>query len=156
VAVADAYDAMVTDRPYKRAISHEHAIAELQRHAGTQFDPELVEYFCDLYMYQAPVPDPGVLAMIAKNTVDRGGPAIMVPDAVPGRAIRRRRTDEVPAANVRPASATLAADGALDVSADVAKPRPTRRQAESATGPSPVTTLPAGTTRTGRSETATS
>ena len=49
VAIADAYDAMVHDRPYKRAISHEQAIAELRRHAGTQFDPELVELFCDLY-----------------------------------------------------------------------------------------------------------
>ena len=39
VAIADAYDAMTHDRPYKRAMSHESAIAELRQHAGTQFDP---------------------------------------------------------------------------------------------------------------------
>jgi diguanylate cyclase (GGDEF)-like protein len=65
VAIADAYDAMTHDRPYKAAISHEAAIAELQRHAGTQFDPELVTLFCELFAAAAPVPDPAVLAMTA-------------------------------------------------------------------------------------------
>ncbi|HMJ79655.1 MAG TPA: diguanylate cyclase [Candidatus Dormibacteraeota bacterium] len=54
VAVADAYDAMMHDRPYKSAIGHERAIAELRRHAGTQFDPEVVELFCDLYARGVP------------------------------------------------------------------------------------------------------
>ncbi|MBA3779518.1 MAG: diguanylate cyclase [Chloroflexi bacterium] len=49
VAVADAYDAMMHDRPYKAAIGHARAVAELRRHAGTQFDPELVKLFCDLF-----------------------------------------------------------------------------------------------------------
>ena len=57
VAIADAYDAMTTDRPYKAAMAHEHAIVELQRHAGTQFDPGLVKLFCDLYADAAPEPD---------------------------------------------------------------------------------------------------
>jgi diguanylate cyclase (GGDEF)-like protein len=64
VAIADAYDAMIHDRPYKRAMSHDQAIAELRRHAGTQFDPDLVNLFCDLYAVTAPEPDPAVLAMI--------------------------------------------------------------------------------------------
>jgi HD-GYP domain-containing protein (c-di-GMP phosphodiesterase class II) len=63
VAVADAYDAMTHDRPYKRAISHDDAIRELRRHAGTQFDPELVTLFCDLFARRAPLLDPTVLAM---------------------------------------------------------------------------------------------
>jgi len=63
VAIADAYDAMTHDRPYKRAISHDDAVAELRRHAGTQFDPELVTLFCDLFASVAPAPDPSVLAM---------------------------------------------------------------------------------------------
>ena len=49
VAVADAYHAMVHDRPYKRALTHEAALEELRRHGGTQFDPEIVELFCSVY-----------------------------------------------------------------------------------------------------------
>ena len=159
VAVADAYDAMVHDRPYKRAMTHEAAIAELRRHAGTQFDPELVESFCDLYANEAPAPDPAVLAMIAGSTAHAAqgahdGPTIMVPDAVPGpasRAVRRRRrTDDVAAE-----SKTMGPDGALDVASSGAKPRSPRRHEDSPTGTSPVTSLPApGSTRSGRSESA--
>jgi diguanylate cyclase (GGDEF)-like protein len=58
VAIADAYDAMIQDRPYKRAISHAAAIKELRDHAGSQFDPELVEIFCDIYGSEPPVADP--------------------------------------------------------------------------------------------------
>ena len=40
--VADAYDAMTTDRVYRSRFTHERAISELERCAGTQFDPEVV------------------------------------------------------------------------------------------------------------------
>ncbi len=69
VAIADAYDAMTHDRPYKRSMTHEQAIQELRRHAGTQFDPELVTLFCDLYGTVAPIPDATVLAMTAAASV---------------------------------------------------------------------------------------
>lgn len=49
VAVADAYHAMVHERPYSSALSHEEALEELRRHAGVQFDPEIVEIFRTLY-----------------------------------------------------------------------------------------------------------
>ncbi|TMJ03243.1 MAG: HD-GYP domain-containing protein [Bacillati bacterium ANGP1] len=45
ILVADAYEAMVTDRPYRRAMSPLRAIEEIQRGAGTQFDPEVVAVF---------------------------------------------------------------------------------------------------------------
>jgi diguanylate cyclase (GGDEF)-like protein/PAS domain S-box-containing protein len=45
LAIADAYDAMTSDRPYRNALTHEEAICELRANAGTQFDPRLVELF---------------------------------------------------------------------------------------------------------------
>jgi HD-GYP domain-containing protein (c-di-GMP phosphodiesterase class II) len=45
IAVCDAYDAMVSDRPYRAAMPHSAAIAELRRCAGTQFDPAVVSAF---------------------------------------------------------------------------------------------------------------
>jgi diguanylate cyclase (GGDEF)-like protein len=45
IAVVDAYDAMTSNRPYRHAIPTGEALAELRRHAGTQFDPGVVEAF---------------------------------------------------------------------------------------------------------------
>ena len=45
VAVADAFDAMTTERPYKNAMPEKEAIEELQRCSGTQFDPTVVQAF---------------------------------------------------------------------------------------------------------------
>lgn len=49
ISIADAYDAMVSERPYKIPRTHDEAIQEIKKHSGTQFDPNLVEIFCELY-----------------------------------------------------------------------------------------------------------
>ncbi len=48
VSIADAYDVMMNGRPYRQAISREEALAEIQRCAGTQFDPDIVLKFVEL------------------------------------------------------------------------------------------------------------
>lgn len=45
IAVADTYDAMTTDRPYRKGLSKEVALAELQKWSGRQFSPTVVEAF---------------------------------------------------------------------------------------------------------------
>ncbi|MEW6662849.1 MAG: PAS domain S-box protein [Bacillota bacterium] len=48
LAITDAYDAMTNDRTYRKALSHEEAVAELEKGASTQFDPSLVSIFLQL------------------------------------------------------------------------------------------------------------
>ena len=78
VAIADAYDAMVNDRPYRAAIGHKAAVAELRRHAQLQFDPDLITMFCDLFASSPPRPDAALLIPSLASLTD-------------GRRVRRRR-----------------------------------------------------------------
>jgi HD-GYP domain-containing protein (c-di-GMP phosphodiesterase class II) len=48
IAITDAWDSMVYDRVYRKALTHEVALVEIEKHAGTQFDPECVRVFCEL------------------------------------------------------------------------------------------------------------
>ena len=48
LAVADSYDAMTSDRPYRKALPREVAMKELEQHTGTQFDPRVVAAFTEL------------------------------------------------------------------------------------------------------------
>lgn len=45
IAIADAYDAMTHDRPYRKSLGHSEAVKEINRCAGSQFDPQIVRYF---------------------------------------------------------------------------------------------------------------
>lgn len=49
LAVADSYDAMITERPYRPALAPERAAGEIKKNLGTQFDPQWGEIFLELF-----------------------------------------------------------------------------------------------------------
>jgi putative nucleotidyltransferase with HDIG domain len=72
VAVADAFEAMTEHRPYRKMLRLNDALAELERHAGSQFDPQVVKAFLRLVRRktkQWPVPDDGNL-LLAEVVID--------------------------------------------------------------------------------------
>jgi diguanylate cyclase (GGDEF)-like protein len=94
VAIADAYDAMTHDRPHRAAMPHDQAVIELRRQAGTQFDPDLVTLFCNMYGQHAPEPNPRIMEALAGLVGDDPElvpepPSIIVPVESP--SLRRRR-----------------------------------------------------------------
>ena len=48
MAVADTYDAITSERPYRNIETHNYAVKEIVRCSGTQFDPEVVEHFIEI------------------------------------------------------------------------------------------------------------
>ena len=68
ISVADAFDAMTSDRPYRKQMDHQSAFQEIQKNAGKQFDPEIVTAFGKLL--RNGVIDQVLAALIAK----RNGP----------------------------------------------------------------------------------
>ncbi len=72
VAVADAFEAMTEERPYRRMLTLEGALAELERHAGGQFDPRAVNAFVGLVrrkVVQSLMPQDGSL-LLAEVVID--------------------------------------------------------------------------------------
>src|SRR6266513_1283916 len=51
LAIADAFDAMISPRPYRRPLTHQHALAEVEEGAGTQFDPVAAELFVEAWAH---------------------------------------------------------------------------------------------------------
>jgi HD-GYP domain-containing protein (c-di-GMP phosphodiesterase class II) len=56
VSVCDAYGAMTKPRPYRALLTPDDALAELERHAGTQFDPDVVDALTGSVRLLVPVP----------------------------------------------------------------------------------------------------
>ena len=52
IAVADTYDAITSDRSYRKGSTHEEALVELKRVAGSQLDPALVDVFCQVVTHE--------------------------------------------------------------------------------------------------------
>jgi HD-GYP domain-containing protein (c-di-GMP phosphodiesterase class II) len=72
VMVADTLDAMTTDRPYRKALSYERVIEELQRFSGRQFDPELVDR-----VIRSPAIRLLVTARVSSQEDSRAGPEVL-------------------------------------------------------------------------------
>jgi diguanylate cyclase (GGDEF)-like protein len=66
LAIADAYDAMTSPRPYRERLSSDEAINELRRCAGTQFDTDLVEAFCKIVQKT----EPKILGIKTETDID--------------------------------------------------------------------------------------
>lgn len=84
-AVVDAYDAMTSHRPYRRACSHGEAVEEIVRNSGTQFDPAVVQAFLEVeragLIAPHDVPDEE-LALTDDLARNRSDGAATLPDAV--------------------------------------------------------------------------
>ena len=67
IAVADTYDALTSERPYRRALTNAEALEELQEGAGIQFDPTVVEALRQVLTVEMPVED------LAEDLAEIGG-----------------------------------------------------------------------------------
>jgi HD-GYP domain-containing protein (c-di-GMP phosphodiesterase class II) len=115
VAIADAYEAMVAGRPYRAPITHDQAMTELRRHAGIQFDPQLVDQFSELFGPAMPFPvhpyheqagDGHVHAAPAGGVADAGRAAATVDHASVHDRLHDRRRRAVKARPPRRRTAT--------------------------------------------------
>jgi putative nucleotidyltransferase with HDIG domain len=103
ISLADAVEAMAVDRPYRQAMPSGTILAEIQRHAGSQFDPDVVDAFLQVVREQ------GESVIVSLPGGDRGQTSPEASEAKPGiqkpptshRFISRRRLDvRHPQANV--------------------------------------------------------
>ncbi len=69
LSVVDAYDAMTSVRPYRPAMSHEEAVAELRRCTGAQFDPACVDAFLRLLEHAPQTPEAAAAGRIALSVL---------------------------------------------------------------------------------------
>lgn len=72
LSIADSYDAMVSDRVYRKGRTHAEAVEELRRCAGTQFDPDLVEHFVEKVEARSPEVTAGAMAARKQTAIQIG------------------------------------------------------------------------------------
>lgn len=72
VCLADCFDAMTTDRPYRKRRSIEQVVEDFRRNTGTQFDPEVVKAFCRALLKELTGEAPGrkILKMLGKGYLE--------------------------------------------------------------------------------------
>jgi len=75
MAVADVYDALISDRPYKSGLPHNEAVEVILAGRGTQFDPQLIDAFSEIHV---------TFQSIAKQFSDRD----MHESFISGRSLR--------------------------------------------------------------------
>ncbi|MDG2222148.1 MAG: diguanylate cyclase [Rubripirellula sp.] len=92
LAIADSYDAMVSDRAYRKGRTHEEAIKELRRCAGTQFDPSLVEQFAEKINNQSPVLMAGAMSLRKITAIEIGHQVERLANAAQTRNLEELQT----------------------------------------------------------------
>jgi putative nucleotidyltransferase with HDIG domain len=71
VTVADSFDAMMSDRPYRSRLPLDLALAELEKNVGRQFDPDVVRAFCRLLLKEVNGQAPRILTSTSGRGYDR-------------------------------------------------------------------------------------
>lgn len=111
ISVSDAFYAMTTDRPYRKALTRESAIKEIKRNAGTQFDPEVVEVFLSMEKDAASVAgrkksilvferEPNVAALIKLSMEADSSEILHVTSSIEAVSAVRQRDPELVIADV--------------------------------------------------------
>jgi diguanylate cyclase (GGDEF)-like protein len=120
VAIADAYEAMISDRPYSAAMSHADALEELVRQRGIQFDPDLVDIFISLVGDGSGPLIAGQLSIVAVPGGDSRGKATRAPRRTAATRSERSRA----AARSKVSTARQTSNGRLTANGtSAAKPR---------------------------------
>jgi two-component system, cell cycle response regulator len=78
IFACDAYDAMVSDRPYARALTEEEALEQIRQGRGTQFDPAVVAALCD--SVRAGDAEGQQVTRLSAGDLDEWNPAVPAPD----------------------------------------------------------------------------
>jgi HD-GYP domain-containing protein (c-di-GMP phosphodiesterase class II) len=84
VSLADAFDAMTTDRPYRRRRSFEDVVQDLRQNSGTQFDPKVVAAFARAMLkeVQGEVKDRRIMKMLGKGYLDGEQVPVLLEDLI--------------------------------------------------------------------------